>query len=49
MRRLCPGRFVGGCHGGIGLCVIFVDAEPGRGPDLHTHPSPRFSTDWPVD
>jgi mannose-6-phosphate isomerase-like protein (cupin superfamily) len=21
-----------------GLCVIFVDAEPGRGPSLHSHP-----------
>jgi mannose-6-phosphate isomerase-like protein (cupin superfamily) len=23
---------------GSGLSVIFVDAEPGRGPSLHTHP-----------
>ena len=22
----------------VGVCVIFVDAEPGRGPSLHTHP-----------
>ena len=31
-------ELVGDEHGGIGLCVIFVDAEPGRGPALHTHP-----------
>ena len=31
-------EFVGADHGGVGLCVIFVDAEPGRGPRLHTHP-----------
>jgi len=31
-------ELVGDDHGGIGLCVIFVDAEPGRGPGLHTHP-----------
>jgi len=31
-------ELVGDDHGGIGLCVIFVDAEPGRGPALHTHP-----------
>ena len=30
-------ELVGDDHGGIGLCVIFVDAEPGRGPGLHTH------------
>jgi mannose-6-phosphate isomerase-like protein (cupin superfamily) len=24
-------------HGGVGLCLIFVDAEPGRGPSLHRH------------
>jgi mannose-6-phosphate isomerase-like protein (cupin superfamily) len=24
--------------GGIPACVIFVDAEPGRGPGLHKHP-----------
>jgi mannose-6-phosphate isomerase-like protein (cupin superfamily) len=27
-----------GADQGSGLCVIFVDAEPGRGPSLHTHP-----------
>jgi len=42
-------ELVGEDHGGIGLCVIFVDAEPGRRPGLHTHPSPRFSTEWLVD
>jgi mannose-6-phosphate isomerase-like protein (cupin superfamily) len=30
-------EFVGADHGS-GLCIIFVDAEPGRGPSLHTHP-----------
>lgn len=24
--------------GGIGACVIFVDAAPGEGPRLHRHP-----------
>jgi mannose-6-phosphate isomerase-like protein (cupin superfamily) len=27
-----------GVDHGSGLCIIFVDAEPGRGPSLHTHP-----------
>jgi mannose-6-phosphate isomerase-like protein (cupin superfamily) len=31
-------EFVGADHGGVGVCIIFVDAEPGRGPALHTHP-----------
>jgi mannose-6-phosphate isomerase-like protein (cupin superfamily) len=30
-------ELVGADHG-VGICVIFVDAEPGRGPSLHTHP-----------
>jgi quercetin dioxygenase-like cupin family protein len=30
-------ELVGDDHG-VGVCVIFVDAEPGRGPSLHTHP-----------
>ncbi|HKW72502.1 MAG TPA: cupin domain-containing protein [Candidatus Dormibacteraeota bacterium] len=30
--------FVGEEHGGIGACVIFVDAGPGQGPRLHRHP-----------
>jgi mannose-6-phosphate isomerase-like protein (cupin superfamily) len=31
-------EFVGDDHGGAGICVIFIDAEPGRGPRLHKHP-----------
>jgi mannose-6-phosphate isomerase-like protein (cupin superfamily) len=27
----------GADHGGVGLCLIFVDAPPGRGPSLHRH------------
>jgi quercetin dioxygenase-like cupin family protein len=30
-------ELVGDDHG-VGVCVIFVDAEPGQGPSLHTHP-----------
>jgi mannose-6-phosphate isomerase-like protein (cupin superfamily) len=30
-------ELVGDEHG-IGVCLIFVDAEPGRGPSLHKHP-----------
>jgi mannose-6-phosphate isomerase-like protein (cupin superfamily) len=30
--------FVGERHGGVGACVIFVEAEPGQGPRLHRHP-----------
>ena len=30
--------FVGGDHGGVGACVLFVDAKPGDGPRLHRHP-----------
>ena len=30
--------FVGEQHGGIGACVIFVEAPPGEGPKLHRHP-----------
>jgi mannose-6-phosphate isomerase-like protein (cupin superfamily) len=29
---------VGEQHGDLGVCVIFVDAPPGRGPSLHRHP-----------
>jgi len=25
-------------YGGVGICVIFVDAPPGHGPKLHRHP-----------
>lgn len=31
-------ELVGADHGGLGACLIFVDAPPGRGPSLHTHP-----------
>jgi mannose-6-phosphate isomerase-like protein (cupin superfamily) len=31
-------ELVGADHGGLGICVIFVDAPPGRGPDLYKHP-----------
>jgi quercetin dioxygenase-like cupin family protein len=31
-------EFVGDDHGGISLTFLLVDAEPGRGPSLHTHP-----------
>jgi mannose-6-phosphate isomerase-like protein (cupin superfamily) len=31
-------ELVGEEFGGIPACVIFVDAEPGRGPKLHKHP-----------
>ena len=30
--------FVGEKFGGVGACVIFVDAPPGEGPKLHRHP-----------
>ena len=30
--------FVGEKHGGVGACVIFVEAPPGAGPRLHRHP-----------
>jgi mannose-6-phosphate isomerase-like protein (cupin superfamily) len=33
-------EMVGADHG-IGVCLIFVDAEPGRGPSLHRHPYPE--------
>ncbi len=29
---------VGERFGGIGACVLFVDAGPGEGPKLHRHP-----------
>jgi mannose-6-phosphate isomerase-like protein (cupin superfamily) len=31
------GEFEGHEHGGTGISMIFVDAEPGRGPSLHRH------------
>lgn len=30
--------FIGEDHGGVGACVIFVEAPPGTGPRLHRHP-----------
>ena len=27
-----------GTEHGVGVCLIFVDAPPGRGPSLHKHP-----------
>ncbi len=30
--------FVGEDHGGVGACVLFVEAKPGDGPRLHRHP-----------
>ena len=30
--------FVGEQFGGVGACVIFVEAPPGAGPKLHRHP-----------
>ncbi len=31
------GEFEGHEHGGTGISMIFVDAEPGAGPSLHRH------------
>jgi mannose-6-phosphate isomerase-like protein (cupin superfamily) len=31
-------ELVGEDHGGVGVCIIFVDAAPGDGPSLHRHP-----------
>jgi quercetin dioxygenase-like cupin family protein len=31
-------EFVGAEHGDVGVCLILVDAPPGRGPSLHRHP-----------
>lgn len=37
-RDQLPGHeLIGADHGGAGLCLIFVDAEPGDGPKLHKH------------
>jgi quercetin dioxygenase-like cupin family protein len=30
-------EFVGADHGGVGVCLAIVDAEPGRRVDLHQH------------
>jgi quercetin dioxygenase-like cupin family protein len=34
-------EFVGGDHGGVGICAILVEAPPGGGPSLHRHPYPE--------
>jgi mannose-6-phosphate isomerase-like protein (cupin superfamily) len=31
-------ELVGAEHGGVGVCILFVDAAPGQGPGLHRHP-----------
>jgi quercetin dioxygenase-like cupin family protein len=31
-------ELVGAEHGGVGVCILFVDAAPGQGPALHKHP-----------
>jgi mannose-6-phosphate isomerase-like protein (cupin superfamily) len=31
-------ELVGEDHGGVGVCVILVNAPPGGGPSLHEHP-----------
>ena len=31
-------ELVGADHGGLGACILFVDAPPGRGPSPHSHP-----------
>jgi mannose-6-phosphate isomerase-like protein (cupin superfamily) len=31
-------EFVGADHDGEGVCILLVDAPPGRGPRLHRHP-----------
>ena len=31
-------EFVGEDQGGVGVCILFVDAAPGQGPGLHKHP-----------
>ena len=30
--------FIGERFGGVGACVLFVEAPPGQGPRLHRHP-----------
>jgi mannose-6-phosphate isomerase-like protein (cupin superfamily) len=31
-------EFIGEDHGGVGICFLMVEAPPGKGPRLHTHP-----------
>jgi mannose-6-phosphate isomerase-like protein (cupin superfamily) len=35
-------EFVGAEHGGIGICVLFVEADPGKSVALHRHPYPEL-------
>jgi quercetin dioxygenase-like cupin family protein len=35
-------NFVGQDHLGVGVSMILIDAEPGQGPSLHTHPYPEI-------
>jgi quercetin dioxygenase-like cupin family protein len=35
-------EFVGADHGGLGICFLLVEAEPGKGPALHRHPYPEI-------
>lgn len=37
-RDILSRDFVGERFGGVGACVLFVDAAPGEGPGLHRHP-----------
>ena len=37
-RDIVSRDFIGEQHGGVGACVLFVDANPGQGPRLHRHP-----------
>jgi mannose-6-phosphate isomerase-like protein (cupin superfamily) len=34
-------EFVGEDNGGVGISVILVEADPGRGPSLHRHDYPE--------
>src|SRR4051794_28480771 len=31
-------ELVGADHGDVGVCIVFVNADPGDGPSLHRHP-----------
>jgi mannose-6-phosphate isomerase-like protein (cupin superfamily) len=36
--RLPDHSLVGADHGGAGICVIFNESQPGKGPSQHKHP-----------
>ena len=40
-RDVIAREFVGAEHGGVGICFLLVEAEPGKGPALHRHPYPE--------